>query len=185
MSAQQADETGHALLREEAVLRHDTEAIKTLDSMGASPWTREQVIRQHGVANTYGGMSQRYRHPPFKVFLAPEISIWEGIRFFSKGKSIGEALWPELHRTDLNTLVPVLTVPVFFLIGRFDTVTPPAVSRRYFDRLSAPRKEWIWFDHSAHIVGLDEPERVGAVIRDRVRGIEELHRAESASRKRR
>lgn len=184
VSAEQADETGHSLLRDQAIQRHDAKAIKTLDSIGAPPWTREQVIRQHSVATTYGGMSQRYHFPPYpplKGLLAPEFSSLELIRSFLKSKSLGEALWPELHRMDLNTLVPALPVPVFFLVGRFDTVTPPAISRRYFDRLSAPQKEWIWFDHSAHVILFDEPEKVGVVITNRVRQSEERRRADFES----
>ncbi len=186
VNAEQADETGHSLIREQAIHRHDTKATKTLDSIGTPPWTREQVIRQHSVGTAYGGMSQRYHFPPYpplKLLLPPEFSSLEVIRSFPKRKSIGEALWPELHRMDLNALVPALPVPGFFLIGRFDTVTPPAVTRLYFDRLSAPQKEWIWFDHSAHTVVLDEPEKVGVVITNRVRQIEERHRAGSASQK--
>lgn len=186
ISAEQADETAHFLLRDEAVRRHDSEAIKTLDGLGPPPWTRDQVVRQHSVSAKYGGVSRRYRNPPPpKVFLAPEMSTWDGIWSFPRGRSIGEALWPELHRTDLNTLAPELEVPVFFLIGRFDTVTPPTVSRRYFDHLSAPRKEWIWFDHSAHIVGLDEPERLGVVITSRVREIEKRRGARFATQSQR
>jgi pimeloyl-ACP methyl ester carboxylesterase len=186
VSAEQAGETGHSLLREQAMRRHDAKAIQTLDSIGTPPWTREQVIRQHGVANTYGGMSQKYQfppHPPLKLLLPPEFSSLEVIRSFPKGKSIGEALWPELHRTDLNALVPALPVPDFFLIGRFDTVTPPAVTRRYFDKLSTPQKEWIWFDHSAHTVLLDEPGKVGMVIRNGMRQVEEKQRMGFASQK--
>jgi pimeloyl-ACP methyl ester carboxylesterase len=177
VNAEQADEVGHSLLREQAIRRHDAEALRTLDSLGAPPWTRDQVLRQHGLANTYGGMSQKYRHPPLKAFLAPEFSSLELIRSFSKGQSIGEALWPELHHLDLNEVVPALPVPVFFLEGRFDTVTPPSVARTYFGRLSAPRKEWIWFEHSAHAVLPDEPEKTGIVIRNGVREIEAQRRA--------
>lgn len=176
VNAEQADEVGHSLLREQAIRRHDAKALQTLDRLGSPPWTRDQVIRQHDVANAYGGMSQKYRHPPLKAFLAPEFSSLELIRSFSKGQSIGEALWPELHHLDLNEAVPALPVPIFFLVGRFDTVTPPSVARRYFDRLSAPRKEWIWFEHSAHAVLPDEPEKVGTVIRNGVRQIEEKRR---------
>ena len=182
VDAEQADEVGHSLLREQAIRRHDEKTLKTLDSLGAPPWTRDQVIRQHDVSKAYGGMSQRYpEHPPMKVLFAPELSSLEAIRSFSKAKSIGEALWPELHRLDLDKLVPALPVPVFFLIGRFDTVTPPVLSRRYFDKLSAPKKEWIWFDHSAHTVLLDEPEKAGMVIRNGVRQIEERWRVGSNS----
>ena len=82
---------------------------------------------------------------------------------------------------DLITLVPALPVPVFLPEGRLDTVTPAVVARRYFDRLSAPHKEWMWFDHSDHGVVVDEPEKAGMVIRTRVRQIEQQHRAGSVS----
>ena len=40
---------------------------------------------------------------------------------------------------------------------------------QYFDRLQAPHKELVWFEHSAHFPFIEEPERFAAELR-RVKG---------------
>jgi pimeloyl-ACP methyl ester carboxylesterase len=172
VSAEEADETSHLLTRNEALRRHDLKSVQILDEQGAPPWSRAAIIQQHNVAANYGGMSQRYRHPPLRALLTPELSLLEIYRSFSKSESLGNSLWAELHRMDLRTLVPTLPMPVFLLEGRFDLVTPPSIAQHYLDRLSAPQKHWTWFEHSAHGVLLDEPEKAGMVIREGVQAIE-------------
>jgi len=55
--------------------------------------------------------------------------------------------------------VTSLSVPVYVFEGRRDYVSPTACAQRLFAALSAPRKIWTWFDHSAHFPFLEEPER--------------------------
>ncbi len=43
---------------------------------------------------------------------------------------------------------------------QFDAAVPPELTRRYHDQLDAPLGETlVWFDHSAHMPHIDEPER--------------------------
>lgn len=50
-------------------------------------------------------------------------------------------------------------VPVIFLMGRNDLMTPYANAKTYFDRISAPHKKLVTFENSAHFVMLEEPGR--------------------------
>jgi len=45
---------------------------------------------------------------------------------------------------------------------RFDFTTPTPCAEEYFRRLEAPRKEWVWFEESAHFVFFEEPKRFAA-----------------------
>lgn len=40
--------------------------------------------------------------------------------------------------------------------GSHDWVTPPTLAKAYFDKINAPYKKYIAFEHSAHMVGLYE-----------------------------
>jgi pimeloyl-ACP methyl ester carboxylesterase len=43
--------------------------------------------------------------------------------------------------------------------GRHDQVAPPAAAEQYAELLEAPHKQLVWFEHSAHMPHLEEPER--------------------------
>ncbi|HSD11190.1 MAG TPA: alpha/beta hydrolase, partial [Candidatus Binatia bacterium] len=50
-------------------------------------------------------------------------------------------------------------VPVFFFLGRHDFNTPSQLASKYMDRLDAPLKGIVWFEHSAHFPFFEEPGR--------------------------
>ena len=52
-----------------------------------------------------------------------------------------------------------LNVPVYFLIGRHDVSAPPKLTEEYFNLLTAPRKELIWFENSGHNPWMNETEK--------------------------
>ena len=50
-------------------------------------------------------------------------------------------------------------VPVYFFTGTFDYTTPYELVEAYFDLISAPEKEMVYFNNSAHFPFFEEPER--------------------------
>ena len=78
------------------------------------------------------------------------------------------SLWDEVLEVDLFRDVPRLEVPFYLLMGRYDTVTPPEIAERFFEKLGCPHKEKVWFEHSAHCPHLEEPERLAQVLAARV-----------------
>ncbi|HVW86699.1 MAG TPA: alpha/beta hydrolase [Bryobacteraceae bacterium] len=69
------------------------------------------------------------------------------------------SMWDEISALNLMKSAPALDVPVFFFIGRHDHVIAPETSRAYFDMLTAPSKQWVWFEESAHEPAAEEPAR--------------------------
>jgi pimeloyl-ACP methyl ester carboxylesterase len=68
-------------------------------------------------------------------------------------------LLPELVATDF-TKVTEIRCPVLIFAGRYDYTTPSAPVLRWFDRLHAPVKRFVWFENSAHMMYVEEPGRV-------------------------
>src|SRR5262249_59319027 len=54
---------------------------------------------------------------------------------------------------------PRLDTPIVMAQGRHDQVAPPSAAERYAESLQAPHKQLVWFEHSAHMPHLEEPER--------------------------
>ncbi len=73
------------------------------------------------------------------------------------------AVWEFDFRTDL----PSIDVPVYFLTGRHDYDTPFVLVNEYYQLLSAPKKELIWFESSAHFPFYEEPELFNQALIDR------------------
>jgi pimeloyl-ACP methyl ester carboxylesterase len=69
---------------------------------------------------------------------------------------------------DLLASVPELRVPVFFVEGRHDHECPAEVAERYFQWLSAPAKELIWLERSAHLPNSEVRDRFNTFMIDRI-----------------
>jgi pimeloyl-ACP methyl ester carboxylesterase len=52
-----------------------------------------------------------------------------------------------------------LNTPIVMVQGRHDQVAPPSTAERYAELLEAPSRQLLWFEHSAHMPHLEEPER--------------------------
>jgi pimeloyl-ACP methyl ester carboxylesterase len=69
------------------------------------------------------------------------------------------ALLPELAALDLPHTLTRLDTPIVMAQGRHDQVAPPSAAERYAELLEAPSKQLVWFERSAHMPHLEEPER--------------------------
>jgi pimeloyl-ACP methyl ester carboxylesterase len=61
--------------------------------------------------------------------------------------------------------VSTLHVPTYFFTGRFDYTDPAPCTVRLFEKISAPVKKMVWFEHSAHFLFFEEPSRFAAEMR--------------------
>ena len=73
--------------------------------------------------------------------------------------------------TNIMETITTIEVPVFFFHGVHDRVASYDLSRQYFDMLTAPRKEFFSFEHSAHSPHMEEPQRLVELIREHILGL--------------
>jgi proline iminopeptidase len=80
-----------------------------------------------------------------------EIShIWDGNKFATP------RLLPGIVATDL-TRISKLSVPVILLEGRHDINVNSEIAAAWFEKLKAPEKHLVWFEHSGHMPMTEEP----------------------------
>lgn len=158
-----AHESGRARLLHE-LQRIGPPPYHTLkDERGVNKITKQlRPPLPHGVTNArWLGLALTARD--FSVFATPR--LLRGIRFS------GLALRGEIFAADLARSVPEVRVPVYFFVGRHDTVIEPAPTVSYFAKLHAPAgKHLVWFDESDHWPHLEETakyERLLRTIKDR------------------
>ncbi|MBN2224849.1 MAG: alpha/beta fold hydrolase [Deltaproteobacteria bacterium] len=116
----------------------------------------------------YFGLALRgkrsYRHYERYYFDATEYTIFDLPAYIRGRRLTGRTLGRDVVNIDLTAQAPRLTVPVYFMMGRHDAISANADFDEYVERLSAPKKEVVWFEHSAHFPLFEEPSRFNAEV---------------------
>ena len=71
----------------------------------------------------------------------------------------GKCLFNEIGKVNLMQQILNVEIPVCFLMGAKDLVTSPETAKEYFEKIKAPKKEFIMFENSAHDIIFAENEK--------------------------
>jgi pimeloyl-ACP methyl ester carboxylesterase len=146
--------------------RGNRRAIRQLEKIGLPPHldAKQFSTRARWAAN-YGGVTADatfntvLRALVGSLLRSPDYSIADVIRTI-RGVTITQAaLLPELASTDLVHTMPRLDIPIVMAQGRLDQVAPAEPAQRFYDTLTAPGKQLVWFEKSAHTPQYDEPAK--------------------------
>lgn len=96
----------------------------------------------------------------FKIALgSPESSFKDLFRLF-KGLNFSlENMSSEIEKINFFKTITELSIPVYLCIGRYDYQVSFKLVEQYFNQLKSPKKKLIWFEKSAHVPHLEEPEK--------------------------
>lgn len=150
----------------EAERRSNRKAVQELHSIGPPPHTAQQVLVQRKWLTRFVGMVRGMSMWRFSriIVSGPESSILDLPNILRGTLFSTQAMWEEVSTLDLTNIVPVLQMPVVFLIGRHDHVIAPETSVAYFNMLSTSSKRLVWFEESAHGPPFEEPEKFNSLI---------------------
>jgi pimeloyl-ACP methyl ester carboxylesterase len=101
----------------------------------------------------------------------PESSIFDLPKTMRGFRFSLDVMWPEVSRLNLMKVAPALQMPVFFFLGSKDHWVPPEISVAYFNALTAPSKNLVWFEESGHEPFVDEPGKFNGAMVELVRPI--------------
>jgi pimeloyl-ACP methyl ester carboxylesterase len=127
---------------------------------GALPIDKIDVERKWSVR--YGGLT--HGRTTYDVWenaerLSPDYSEAD-FKAIDAGSGVSfPKLLPQMAATDFTRLTR-LRCPLVIFAGRYDYTTPTEPVKRWYDRLSAPGKRFVWFENSAHMMYEEEPGRV-------------------------
>jgi len=146
----------------EATRRHDADALDALDNIGPPPYTFGRLAVRDRLLDKYGGYFHvrlnKWRIVWDALTDVPETDIRDLYRLWRGTVFSQRALWPDFARLDLPAVVPVLQMPVTFILGRYDQRTWSPYAADYLDQLRAPEKRLVWLENSAHNGPFEEPE---------------------------
>ncbi|MDR2897885.1 MAG: alpha/beta hydrolase [Spirochaetaceae bacterium] len=81
-----------------------------------------------------------------------------------QGMQFSGILWNDIFTVNLMEAVTHVAIPVLFISGKHDMLSPVSVVTKYYETLKAPSKTILYFDQSAHFPFLEETEHFCDVI---------------------
>ena len=157
---------------EQARKHRNRRAVRALTKIGSPPyqgdWRRKTIVERRYLTR-FGGEVHASRNGASGLVIrgllwSREYTLADRVNYFRGILGSMRLLWPELLQVDLSESAPELKVPVFFMEGRYDREAPREIAERYFDSLTAPSKELIWFGSSAHLPNSEERDLFNTVM---------------------
>jgi pimeloyl-ACP methyl ester carboxylesterase len=74
-----------------------------------------------------------------------------------------------MFQSDMASIGFEFSIPMFFIEGDADGVTPGGPAEQYFDQIMAPHKEFVWVHGGDHFIPFDRPDEFLAELLARIR----------------
>ncbi|MFW6119908.1 MAG: alpha/beta fold hydrolase [Petrotogales bacterium] len=167
---------------------NNKKAIKKLEKIGPpfnglqSPYKNfykggyQAKMGVYGLVAKCGGLiySARDYNTFLRLFLKylpifkPEYSVFDLFRIIQGNLFSTKTMMKELLTVNLFKQVPELKGPVYILMGKHDYNWSAELAKKYFDKLKAPKKDFIWFENSAHAPNGEEPDKFNKIVIEKI-----------------
>jgi pimeloyl-ACP methyl ester carboxylesterase len=161
-----AENHNYDFLLSTAHRRGNRRAIRQLEKIGPPPHlaakqfsTRARWAMNFGGVTANANFNRLARTLLGSLLRSRDYSVSDAVRTVRGMTTTPAALLPELAATDLVAAMPRLEVPIVIVQGRLDQVAPGQAAQRFYDSVTAPSKQLVWFEKSAHTPQYDEPEK--------------------------
>jgi pimeloyl-ACP methyl ester carboxylesterase len=154
----------------EAKEKNNTNAIIELSEIGPPEKrlynnyknkVKDIMIHRKWVQEYGGGFTHKqstYKDIIYSYFSSSEYNLLDLIHLNTGFELSVELLSDELLGLNLNETINEVQVPVYFIVGKYDKLCPSETIKDYYNKLQAPKKEFIIFNYSAHSPIFEEPE---------------------------
>ncbi|WP_313886577.1 alpha/beta fold hydrolase [Enterococcus hulanensis] len=168
---EETEKIDYALAMKLAKENVDQKVVDSLRKNGPPPYYGKSVTTKSAVYLNY--LSQRMarnpeiQNPGFQTIRdlsAKEYGILDKVNYLRGILQTFNQVYPQLYEIDLRKNYAKLDIPVYFLLGKHDLNAPRSLAEDYYDKLAAPEKEIIWFEHSGHNPWINERERFAEVV---------------------
>jgi pimeloyl-ACP methyl ester carboxylesterase len=158
---------GYQLTLKLAEAQKNAAAISELKSIAPYPETDgsiplEKINLERKWSVSYGGLTYGRTGLSFYSDLAelsPDYSLAD-VAAVDQGANLSlPRLLPDLMNFNFSDVIEY-RCPIFMFEGRHDLTTPSQVTADWFQRVQAPKKGFVWFENSAHMMEVEEPGRV-------------------------
>jgi pimeloyl-ACP methyl ester carboxylesterase len=152
--------------------RGDTKQVEKLKRQGPPPYYGNDVFWKSAtyLTETLNYMNQNPAisngFNTFQDLAGSEYGLYDKVNWFRGLLDTLGVVYQQLWDVDFRKQATRLEVPVYFLIGRHDVNASPKLTEEYFNLLTAPHKELIWFERSGHNPWVNESSKfVDAMVK--------------------
>jgi len=156
----------YAKTMEIAGSKGDTALIERLLANGEPPYYGKDVTLKSAIylnyLSAYMANNPEIHNPGYNTFrdiVSPEYGLLDKINYIRGIINTYNHVYQQLYTIDLRTDYTRLDIPVYFFLGRYDVNAPTELVEEYVQKLDAPDKKIIWFEHSGHNPWINEPEK--------------------------
>jgi pimeloyl-ACP methyl ester carboxylesterase len=149
LAAARADGNETAIAELEGIAPYPGDTRVTFERIGTE---RKWVVHYGGLA-AHRDNADFYFHAPR---LSPAYDRADREAVDAGGLLTVPALLDDLMAVEQGD-VEAVDFPVVFFAGRHDLTTPSDRVEAWYERLEAPSKDLVWFEHSAHLAPVEEP----------------------------
>lgn len=89
---------------------------------------------------------------------APEYTLFDVLNVKQGAHLVGKHMVYDVSPKPHMGEIQQFSVPIVFFLGRHDYNTPSALAAEYLNRLTAPMKQLVWFEQSAHFPFYEQPQ---------------------------
>lgn len=162
----ESERRGYAATLAAARRAGNAEAVRQLESIApygapGRPIPLADIMIERRWSDFFGGvMAYRERQSNgVAARLSPDYSDAEAPHVYDGNGYSQDSLFSTVLSIDLSHIRRI-DCPVILLEGRHDRTVNAQVAYEWFERVSAPQKHFIWFEHSGHEVMTEEPAKV-------------------------
>ena len=144
----------------------NTKLVEKLKKQGLPPYYGKDVTLKSATylmyLSDYMTKNPSIHRPGYQTLTdmaGPEYGLYDKVNYGLGVLNTYNHVYPQLYDFDLRKQAVKLEVPVYILQGRHDINAPAVLVEEYFQKLQAPTKELIWFEHSGHSPWINERER--------------------------
>ena len=166
VNMRKSEKIGYDFVLAQAKEHHNQEAVKQLQALAPYPGDVGQLTIARGEAQRkwliyYGGLTYGrtdYKYNANAWELSPDYTDRDLDQMDAGSLLSLQRLLPPMEKVDFDS-VTTFRCPVFLFTGRHDYTTSHDLAAEWFKKLDAPKKEFVWFKNSAHMVMQEEPGR--------------------------
>jgi pimeloyl-ACP methyl ester carboxylesterase len=165
VNMRKSEKIGYDFVLAQAKELHNEEAVKQLEALAPYPGDVGGLTIARGEAQRrwlmyYGGLTYgrtNYKYNADAWELSPDYTEKDLDQIDAGSLFSLQRLLPTMEKVDFDS-VTTLRCPIFLFIGRHDYTTSHELAK-WFRKINAPKKEFVWFENSAHMVMQEEPGR--------------------------
>ncbi|MBD0306528.1 MAG: alpha/beta hydrolase [Nitrospiraceae bacterium] len=151
----------------QAAARSNQSALDELRTIGPPPHSVDAMLISSKWVERFGGSFYDDLSTGKLIWVAlntDEANLLDLIKFGQGNRFSLNQLWDEFSQLRLGDRYRSFEVPIFFLLGRYDWVTPAVLADQYFSTVTAPHKRLVWFEQSAHNPPFEEADKFNQVL---------------------